>query len=368
MDNIYWGNFDTIGKYDRSLFEDFAAQSTEEIRQACCDEQGKLVHLIKADHFDLSFLETICETAKAARKIAKVDFEFLKGLLKHKSVLNYFHQPSSRTFLSFSSAEAYLGMRREEVRDMKTSSAIKGESYKDALRTISSYFDALVVRHPSDYFDLFALWVMKHSDREIHIINAGSGTKEHPTQGILDYYTIQESMKRELDGMSIAYVGDCLRGRTVHSLAKIMSRHQNTTAYFVAPDHLQIDAETEKYIQQRGTIIHKETASLQDIIPLVDVIYMTRIQNEHGGAAEYDPQFIFTTSMLEEMKPGAILMHPMPKREEIDPAIDYIHKDQRVMYWRQQRNGMWVRVALLAHFFGVDEKIRKKYQEITLTL
>ncbi len=368
-DHIFWGSASSTAEYDRQKFSGFCRQASEDIQKQCTDENGRLRHILRAEHFTLPFLETICQTAHSARKIAKSDPAFLK-LLQEKSVFNYFHQPSTRTFLSFSTAESVLGMRREEVRDIKTSSAVKGESEKDALRTISSYFDALVVRHPSDMYDLFALWVMKLSDREIPVINAGSGKEEHPTQGLLDYYTKQESFrgtspysKGVLDGRTILYVGDCLRGRTIHSDAKLMALHDGVTMYFLAPEELQLDAATEQYLLQKGVHVHKETSSsLRDLVGEADVIYMTRIQDEHGGAGTYNPKFIFTEDLLERMKPGAVLMHPMPKREEIDPSLDYRRRDPRLMYWRQQRNGMWVRVALLAYLFEKENIILDNYE------
>ena len=363
MDKIYWGASPTAAEYDKEKFLAFCSQSPQKIKEACQAGDGRLKHIISAEHFDISFLETICTTAQAARKIHKTYPGFLKGLLPYKSVVNYFKQPSSRTFLSFSSAEAKLGMQREEVRDISTSSEVKGESEKDSLRTISSYFDAVICRHPSDSYHLFAAWVMNNSDRGISYVNAGSGKGEHPTQGILDYYTIRESMKGNMEGKIIAYVGDCARGRTVHSLAKIMSLHPGTEAHFIAPPELQIDRETEQYIRERGTTVFQEENAMKEVVAIADVVYMTRIQDEHGGAATYDPQYIFTEDMLKVMKPGAILMHPMPKREEIDPAIDYLKKDPGVMYWREQRNGMWIRVAVLAYIFKADQKIRDFYHK-----
>jgi aspartate carbamoyltransferase catalytic subunit len=364
MNKINWGPSSDIKTYNQNKFKEFCAQSPEKIKEACYDN-GRLIHVLRSEHFNLPFLEKICETANASRRIAKLENNYLKKLLRSKSILNYFHQPSSRTFLSFSTAESHLGMRREELRDLKTSSTVKGESDRDSLRTISSYFNSIVFRHPSDVYDLFALWVMKNSDREIPIINAGSGSQEHPTQGLLDYYTIRESFNSNLDNKVIAYVGDCKRGRTVHSLAKIMSLHDNQTAYFVSPENLQIDQETQDYIEKNGTKILKTSEDLGDVVGLADVIYMTRIQNEHGGDGVYDPKFIFKKDLLDKMRPGAILMHPLPKREEIDPEIDDLRKDNKIMYWRQMRNGMWTRVALLAYIFGKEDKIIENYRNTT---
>jgi aspartate carbamoyltransferase catalytic subunit len=362
MEKINWGSTESTQKYNILKFQEFLQQTPEQIKSACLDKNNRLKHILRAEHFDLKFLKTICDTTNAARRIAKLENNYLKKLLRSKSILNYFHQPSSRTFLSFSTAESHLGMRREELRNLKTSSTAKGESDRDSLRTISSYFNAIVIRHPSDYYDLFSLWVMKNSDREIPLINAGSGTKEHPTQGILDYYTIRESFDGNVDDLTVTFVGDCKRGRTVHSLAKILALHNNITIYFVAPESLQIDEETERYIKDKGVIVHKVTDGLKSVVPRSKVIYMTRIQNEYGGSSKYDQNFVFTKECLEIMQSNAILMHPLPKREEIDSIIDEFRRDRRVMYWRQMRNGMWTRVALLAYLFGKDRKIIENYE------
>ncbi len=364
---IYWGPTEEIANYNKTKFLEFLQQPPEKIKKACQDETGRLKHILRAEHFDLDTLNLICDTANAARRISKLEDNFIKNLLKAKSVLNYFQQSSSRTFFSFSAAQAHLGMRREQLRDLKTSSKIKGESDRDSLRTISSYFNAIVCRANSDIFDLFALWVMKNTKRELPILNAGSGKKEHPTQGVLDYYTIRESFDNKIDRKVILFVGDCKRGRTVHSLAKILSQHQHMTMYFVAPQDLQIDKETEDYIRQRGVTVHKTQEPLGNIVPIADVVYMTRIQNEHGGQGDYDPRFKFTEEMLDSMREKSILMHPMPKREEIDPRLDD-NSDNRIMFWRQQRNGMWIRVAILAYLFKVDDKIRERLKKIRLSV
>jgi aspartate carbamoyltransferase catalytic subunit len=374
-DSINWGPTDEILKFHKSKFEEFASQSEKEIENACKNDDGKLVHILRAEHFDLGFLERICETANAARRIAKPQSTFLKNLLRGKTAWNYFEQPSSRTYESFFNAEGRLGMQRGNLKDLATSSHAKGETHRDALRTFSSFYDVMVCRTPSDIFDLYALWAMKTSDREIPVINAGSGKKEHPTQAILDYYTIRESFDRKMDNKVGVYVGDCLRGRTVHSLAKVMALHKGGSAFFVGPQHLQIDQETERYLLNREVVVHKiHNKPLEDIVPLADFIYMTRVQNEHGGDGKYDPKFIFKLEHLDRMRQGAILMHPLPKREEIDPRIDYLSKEsndslerervQKNMMWRQVRNGMWTRLALLSHIFDVDNEIRNQYKQL----
>lgn len=298
-----------------------------------------------------------------ARKLSKQDPAGLQ-LLCGSSVLNYFRQPSTRTFLSFSTAESKLGLHSQAVQDVQTSSYAKGESEVDFLRTISSYFETIVFRHPDDNFGHFALWVMKNTRREIPVISAGTGKKEHPTQALLDYYTWRDSFQGNLGNGSYAFVGDCLRGRTVHSAAKLLALHSNVTLYFVSPEELQIDSETERYLLARKVKVEKINSGLEDVVPLVTkAVYMTRIQNEHGGKGDYPRAFIFTRELLDKLPEGAILMHPMPKREEIDPAIDSLVNDSRVMYWRQHRNGLWIRVALFAHLFGVGDRIHQRYQE-----
>lgn len=363
MESINWGATKELADYNRQQFEKFLEKTPEEIKRICHDENGRLKHILRSEHFNLEFLQTVCETANAARRISKLEDNYLKGLLRSKSILNYFSQPSSRTFLSFSTAESHLGMKREELRDLKTSSAVKGESDRDSLRTISSYFNAIVCRHPSDIYDLFMLWVMTTTQRELPIINSGSGTKEHPTQGLLDYYTIRESFNTVVDNRVILFVGDCKRGRTLRSLAKILALHKSMVMYFIAPNNLQIDELTEEFLRNRGVTVHKTDQPLKELVTIADVVYMTRIQNEHGGEQTVNTKYCFTYDMLTMMRENAILMHPMPKREEIDPKLDY-SDDKRIMFWREQRNGMWTRVALLAYLFNVDGKIRDRFDRI----
>ena len=193
--------------------------------------------------------------------------------------------------------------------------------------------------------------------REIPIINAGSGVSQHPTQSLLDYYTIKESFDGQVDGLRIGFVGDCLRGRTVHSLAKILSLFKNVKLLFISPEELSLDKETELFLKDRNVSYECAHGPLSDYVAKLDVVYMTRIQDEHGGVGEVKKDYLFTLDDLNKLSKESILMHPMPKREEIDPRIDFLHRDPRVMYWRQQRNGMWVRAAIFAHLFQKSESV-----------
>ncbi len=360
MDKISWGpkaNED----YFRPRFEEFLESGT--LEDACRDKKGRLKHIVSAEHFDLEFLATIRDTANAARRISKIEPNYLKQILRHVSVLNYFHQPSTRTFLSFSRAESKLGMQREDVRDLKTSSAAKGESDLDALRTQSSFYEGMVIRHPSNYFAQFAVWAMEHSKRPLKTISAGAGTKEHPTQAILDYYTSIESLG-SLDKAVVAFYGDCKRGRTVHSLSRLLALHENVMIYFVAPEELQIDEETEKYLISRNVRVEKYVRGIGSIPQLANINYVTRLQKEYGSDDEvYPKKYIFNKSHLDMMRKDSILMHPFPKKEEIVPQLG-TSNDNRIMWWRQQRNGMWTRLATLAYLFNVDDNIRDKWYKI----
>jgi len=362
--DIFFGQNERSALVHAEHFDNFLAKNDRETKAICQDKNGRLKHIAREEHFDQEFVTTICETAHAARKIHKFPRnEYLNSLLNYKSGLNFFFQPSSRTAGSFFEAMGILGLRRRQISDISTSSTVKGEWDGDSLRTNSSYHDLVVCRHPSDYFDLFALMIADLCDRDLRYINAGSGKKKHPTQALLDIYTIKESHGR-LEDLTVAYVGDCKRGRTIHSLAGVHSLYDNVRAIFVAPEELQIDQETVNHITDNGTLVQQINSGIDDILSEADVIYMTRVQNEHGGKGECDPRFVFTREMLDQMKEGAILMHPLPKREEIDAQIDYVGKDPRLMYWREMRNGMWTRVAEIAYIFGVDDQIREAYQRM----
>ena len=357
MENIYWGRSHVCASHDLELFKNFLSLPAYELRKVCNDKNDEPFHLVRSEFFTKDFLDKITDMANIIKRNWKAQPQWMQSLLKGKSSLLYFHQPSSRTFLSFSSAASMVGLRHEEVRSIQTSSSVKGESDKDALRTLSSYFDSVICRHPSNVFDLFAVWALRHSDREVPVINAGSGVSEHPTQSLLDFYTIKESFNGEVNGLKVAFVGDCLRGRTVHSLAKILSLYKDIKLSFISPKELSLDKVTLAYLQEKQVEYEFLSGPLSDYVNKFDVVYMTRIQDEHGGGGEVKDNYLFSLDDLYKMPKESILMHPMPKREEVDPRIDFLQRDPRVMYWRQQRNGMWARAAIFAHLFNKSEAI-----------
>jgi len=321
-------------------------------------------HVLYAQQFSRKFLDEICDLADRVRQIHKSTqgASFLRSLLSNKNALNLFAQPSTRTFMSFQVAEQKLGMLTTDIRDVSTSSQAKGETFQNSIRTFSSYVDLIVLRHPDRGAAELAAYEMNMAERRIPVINGGSGRDQHPTQALLDIYTLQKSLG-EIDGKKIAMVGDLLRGRTVRSLSYLMKNYRDVELYYVSPDRLRIGEDIKAFLR-RHRIRYTESDNLEAVVPIADAIYMTRIQWEWdspaiaGSADEgrYDPRFVFKKEYLGRMKKKSCLMHPLPKINEIDPELDY-SDDPRVVYWRQERNGMWVRAALICRIFDVEPAV-----------
>lgn len=324
-------------------------------------KNGRLFDIIWAQQFDRAFLDYICSVASKVRNIAKTKsgMNFLQSLLNHKRAMLYFVQPSTRTFLSFMSACQILGIKVADVRGTSTSSEVKGESSEDTMRTFASYEDLIIIRHPEAGFAEKTAWVLNSTDYPVPVINGGSGPDQHPSQALLDIYTLQRAFAKRggLDGKSIAIVGDLGRGRTVRSLTYLMKNYQNVKLYFVSPEIFRINADMRAFLHEHD-IYFEETADFKSVMPRVDAIYMTRIQKEYAKdpCQEEDlyPDFHFTAADLQNIQPHCIIMHPLPRRYEIEVDVD---SDPRAAYWEQERNGMWMRTALIAYVFGVDGKI-----------
>ena len=323
---------------------------------------GMPYHTLFAQQFDRALLERLCALANRIRFInkSKEGSLFLKGRLPHKRAMLYFSQPSSRTFLSHLAACQILGLTTGSVRDAATSSEFKGESREDSIRTFSSYFDMIIMRSPEQGLAERMSWELSNSDRPIPILNAGSGKDQHPTQALLDIYTLVRSFESKggLDGRTVTFCGDLMRGRTVRSLSYLLTNFRNVKQIFVAPQELQVPADVVMILAKKG-IDFEVTDDLKAATKVSDAVYMTRIQDEwdtaKGASSKIDTsRFKFGADELALLGKDAIIMHPLPRRDEIATCCDH---DPRAMYWRQMRNGMWIRTALIAGTFGLEREI-----------
>ena len=325
---------------------------------------GRLFDMIISQQLNRRILDDIYEITNRLRTIAKsrTGSIFLGDLLRHKRAMLYFAQPSSRTFLSFQNACHILGMKTAEIRDTRVSSEIKGESFDDSLRTFSSYTDLIIMRHKEPNTAERAAWLLNtYSNRPVPVINGGSGADQHPTQALLDIYTLQRSFEDQggPEGKTILMCGDLRRGRTVRSLSYLMKNFEGVRIVYAAPEAFQMKEDVRDFLEGRKIPCQIESEALENVLPEADAIYMTRIQDEHdttaGESSKTDlSRFKLRVSDMAKVKPNAIIMHPFPRRDEIDVAID---SDPRAMYWRQERNGMWTRAALIAYIFDVHDHI-----------
>lgn len=341
-------------------WEEFSSRALTE-KAPLLQHGGHPYHILFSQQFDRAFLDRISDVATSIRGIAKSKqgLLFLQDLLCDKRAMLYFVQPSSRTFLSFLAACQILGIQQGELRDTTTSSELKGESQEDSVRTFSSYFDLIIMRHPSAGFAERIAWMLSNTDRSIPVINAGSGKDQHPTQALLDMYTLRRSFERRggIDGKTVAFVGDLARGRTVRSLARLLTRYEGVKQVFVAPKPLQIGDDVLQELAEAGSEV-EVCDDFERVIPEVDAIYMTRIQDEwdvDGESSGIDiDRFSFRAEHLRILSPEAVILHPLPRRSEIAVEVD---SDPRAVYWRQVRNGMWIRAALILMIFQRDDQI-----------
>lgn len=349
-------------------WEAFQALSPEEKGERC--RLGtRPGHVLLAQQFDRPSLARLCELATRTRRIAKTRGGrlFLQDLLCDRRAMLYFAQPSTRTFLSFYAACQIVGLQAAEVRDTHTSSELKGESPEDSVRTFSSYFDLIIMRHPVAGFAERIAWLLSHTERPVPVINAGSGKDQHPTQALLDVYTLERSFESRggVDGKTVAFVGDLARGRTVRSLSWLLTLYRDIRLVFCAPESLQIGPDILERLERTGTP-YRLTDDFDSTVAETDALYMTRIQDEWDIAQESraidTARFRFAARHLKRLKPDAVILHPLPRRGEIAGEVD---RDPRAVYWRQVRNGMWVRAALMLQMFEKDSEIDRYHQDLT---
>ena len=289
---------------------------------------------------DLSKKEIIkiLETAKAMEKNKK-------PLLKGKIMATLFFEPSTRTRLSFESSFNRLGGKVLGFSEARISSAAKGETIYDTIKMVENYADVIVVRHNLDG----AARVSSEATKK-PVINAGDGKNQHPTQTLLDLYTIKQAQGK-ISGLKVAMVGDLKYGRTVHSLAVALSRF-GCEMYFVAPNFLQIPEDIIEELDKKG-IKWQKLRELKEVIDKVDIVYMTRIQKERfSDPEEYEKAktlYILKKQMLEKARPNMKVLHPLPRVNEIHPNVD---ETKHAYYFQQAKNGIPIRQAILKLLLG----------------
>ena len=299
--------------------------------------------IVSVKQFSGKDLNYIFEVAHEMREmVGRVGtFDLLKG----KILTNLFYEPSTRTASSFTAAMERLGGSVIPINEVKYSSVAKGESLPDTIRSLECYSDVIVLRHP----EVGASAVAAQYARK-PIINAGDGIGEHPTQALLDLFTIIQE-KGAVDGVTVTMLGDLKNGRTVHSLSRLLSLY-NVKLNFVSPEVLQLPQEIISELKEKG-IPYQEYTLLEEALPETDVLYVTRVQKERfDDPQEYEKvkgTYIITPQIMQNAKNDSVIMHPLPRVGEISMDLD---DDPRAAYFRQMEYGMYVRMALLAMVLG----------------
>jgi len=292
---------------------------------------------VEVGQFDLAEVERLFEQTDQLRDLPRT-----AAPLAGRILATIFYEPSTRTRLSFESAMVRLGgnvISTENAREF--SSAIKGESVEDTIRIVQGYADAIVIRHYEQGAARRAADVAS-----VPVINGGDGPGEHPTQALLDLYTIKHELGR-IDGLRVALVGDLRFGRAVRSLALLFRLTTGTELIFVSPPAVPMGADVRQALDSHG-INYRDESDLAKVLPEVDVVYQTRIQKERFATpAEYEASrgvYVVDEAAMARLNPRAIVMHPLPRVDEIAPGVD---ADPRAAYFRQAHNGVYLRMALL---------------------
>lgn len=267
---------------------------------------------------------------------------------KRKKLATLFFEPSTRTRLSFEAAMYELGGNVLGFSEAQSSSAAKGESVSDTIRTVGAYADIIAMRHPKEGAPMVAC-----RRSTVPIINAGDGGHNHPTQTLTDLLTIKRE-KGHFDGLTIGFCGDLKFGRTVHSLMAAMSRYDNVKFIFISPDELRLPEYLKEDILDPKNIEYVETTDLEDAMPQLDILYMTRVQRERFfNEQDYirlKDSYILTPDKLADAKDSLSILHPLPRVNEISTAVD---DDPRAKYFEQVRNGKFIRMALILKLLEV---------------
>lgn len=301
-------------------------------------------NLISPADFTLPEIEEVLELAQRV----VLDPEHYAQAAKGKLLASLFYEPSTRTKFSFDAAMLRLGGQTIGFSDPATSSAAKGETIADSARTISKYADLIVVRHPKEGT---ARLISQHAD--CPVVNAGDGGHHHPTQTLTDLLTIRH-YKGAFDGLTVGVCGDLKFGRTIHSLVTCLARYGNVRFLFISPEELKMPAYVKEEVLAHG-VEYEETDDLVGSIARLDILYMSRVQRERFISEEeylrLKDFFVLTREKMALAKPDMIVMHPLPRVNEIATEVD---EDPRAVYFEQVRFGMYVRMALILKLLGAE--------------
>ncbi|MCX7820963.1 MAG: aspartate carbamoyltransferase [Brevinematales bacterium] len=306
------------------------------------NSERRFFHILESQQFNKEDLTLIFDLANDMEKLSQKE-----KTLTNKILITLFYEPSTRTRLSFEAAMIKLGGSVISTENAASfSSAAKGETLEDTIRVLNGYGDVIVIRH---FETGTAIRAAKVS--EVPIINAGDGVGQHPTQSLLDLYTIKKELGK-IDGISVALVGDLANGRTARSLAYLLTKYKDVKLYFVSPSNVRMGEDIKDYLR-KNNVFFEENEDLREVASKVDVIYQTRIQRERFlNPEEYEKAkgiYVIDKELMKYLPSHSIVLHPLPRVDEIKYEVD---SDPRAAYFRQAHNGLYIRMALLSLVLG----------------
>ena len=318
-------------------------------------------HILSIDQFDRSDIEKLFSVADKLEPFASK--EKITRVLEGAILGNMFFEPSTRTRISFGASFNLLGGNVREITEVGSSSLAKGESLADTAQVLSGYSDIIVLRHPENGS------VQKFAEASrVPVINAGDGSNEHPSQALLDLYTIKKELsqnKKNLDNLRIALVGDLKYGRAVHSLCKILSKYSDVKMDLVSPEELQLPEDLLNQLTDAGVSVN-QTENLEEGISEVDIIYVTRVQEERFNNKEDANKYRGLLSLNQSIytancEPNTVIMHPLPRdsRSDANELDRDLYANPNLAIFRQADNGVVIRMAMFALVLGVEDKIEK---------
>ena len=316
-------------------------------------------HILSIDQFDRSDIEKLFSVADKLEPYASK--EKITRVLEGAILGNMFFEPSTRTRISFGASFNLLGGNVREITEVGSSSLAKGESLADTAQVLSGYSDIIVMRHP----EVNSVQKFAEASR-VPVINAGDGSNEHPSQALLDLYTIQKELSqndKSIDGLRIALVGDLKFGRAVHSLCKILSLYNNVKMNLISPEELKLPIELVESISAKGVTI-TETENLEDGISEVDIIYVTRVQEERFKNKQDADKYRGLLSLNQSIytancEPNTVIMHPLPRdsRSDANELDSDLYENPNLAIFRQADNGIVIRMAIFTLVLDIEEKI-----------